>query len=135
MEEDRGSGWLTFAAIVLVFAGIMKIFDSIWAFRANNVVKSLPKATLGSDLKNYGWYWLILGILLIVAGFGVLARSQIARWFAIVVVSVAAIASMAWMPYYPIWALTYVGIAVLVIYGLAAHGGLEMPRSTSSSST
>jgi hypothetical protein len=90
---------------------------------------------LGSDLKNYGWYWLILGILLIVAGFGVLARSQIARWFAIVVVSVAAIASMAWMPYYPIWALTYVGIAVLVIYGLAAHGGLEMPRSTSSSST
>jgi hypothetical protein len=27
------------------------------------------------------------------------------------------------MPYYPIWALTYVGIAVLVFYALAAHGG------------
>jgi hypothetical protein len=27
------------------------------------------------------------------------------------------------MPYYPVWALTYVLIGVLVVYGLAAHGG------------
>jgi hypothetical protein len=35
---------------------------------------------------------------------------------------------MAWMPYYPVWALTYVVLAVLVIYGLAVHGGLERSR-------
>jgi hypothetical protein len=27
------------------------------------------------------------------------------------------------MPYYPVWSLTYVLIGVLVVYGLAAHGG------------
>jgi hypothetical protein len=32
---------------------------------------------------------------------------------------------MAWMPYYPIWALTSVGLAVLVFYALAAHGGRQ----------
>ncbi|HWS46853.1 MAG TPA: hypothetical protein VN636_13385 [Acidimicrobiia bacterium] len=133
MDEEQGSGWLTFAAIVLMFAGVMKLFDSIWAFRAKNTFANLPNATLGSTLKNYGWYWLILGILLIMAGFGVLNRSQLARWFGIVVVAVAGIASMAWMPYYPIWALTYVAIAILVIYGLAAHGGLEIPGTPSSS--
>ena len=30
---------------------------------------------------------------------------------------------MAWMPYYPIWALTYVAIGVLALYGLIAYGG------------
>jgi len=28
-----------------------------------------------------------------------------------------------WMPFYPVWSLAYVGIGVLVVYGLAAHGG------------
>jgi len=132
MDEDRGSGWLMFAAIVLIFEGVMKVFDSIWAFRYHGSLENLQHATLGSTLKNYGWYWLILGVLLILAGFGVLSRNQLARWFGIIVAAIAGIGSMAWMPYYPIWALTYVAIAVLVIYALAAHGGLEMPRTTSS---
>jgi hypothetical protein len=29
---------------------------------------------------------------------------------------------MFWMPYYPVWSLVYVAIAVLVFYALAAHG-------------
>ena len=135
MDEESGSGWLAFASIILIFAGVMKIFDAIWAFRYHGALESLPHASLGSTLKNYGWYWLILGILLILAGVGVLGRSQVARWFGIFVAAIAGIASMAWMPYYPIWALTYVAIAILVIYGLAAHGGLEMPEMPGSSST
>jgi membrane protein implicated in regulation of membrane protease activity len=129
-DEERGAGWLTFSAIILVFAGIMKIFDSIWAFRAKNTLgdgDELPFATLGSNLKAYGVYWLILGILLIFAGYGVLQKAQWARWFGIIVAAIAAIASMSWMPYYPLWAFTYVLIALLVIYGLSAYGGLNMP--------
>jgi len=29
----RGEGWIMFAAIVLAVAGIMRIFDAIWALR------------------------------------------------------------------------------------------------------
>ena len=28
MDDDQHSGWLTFAAVILVLAGIMKVFDS-----------------------------------------------------------------------------------------------------------
>ena len=28
----RRSGWLTFSAVVLIIAGIMRIIDAIWAF-------------------------------------------------------------------------------------------------------
>ena len=129
MDHEHTSGWLTFSSIILVFAGIMKIFDSIWAFRVKGDVDTLlTDSTLGSTAKTYGWLWLILGMLLIAAGFAVLIGSQLGRWFGIVAAVIAAIGTMAWMPYYPVWALTYVVLAILVIYGLAVHGGLEMPR-------
>ena len=43
---------------------VKRIFDSIWAFRANGQFEELPNATLGSSVKAYGVYWLIVGILL-----------------------------------------------------------------------
>jgi hypothetical protein len=52
-----------------------------------------------------------------------LRRSQFARWIGIVAGAVLAISAFWWMPYYPVWSLTYVIIGVLVVYGLAAHGG------------
>ncbi len=134
-DEERGEGWLTFSAIILVFAGIMRIFDSIWAFRAKSAFggdigggDDLPFATLGSELKAYGVYWLIVGILLIAAGYGVLKRAQWARWFGIIAASVSAIVAFSWMPYNALWAFTYVLISILVIYGLSAYGGLTMPN-------
>jgi hypothetical protein len=134
MDDERGSGWLMFASLILIFAGIMKLFDALWAFRADKSVGPLLEdAALGENLRNYGWVWLIFGILLIAAGFGVMNRGQASRWFGIIVAAFAAVGSMAWMPYYPIWALTYVAIALLVIYGLAAHGGLDMPSMSSRS--
>jgi hypothetical protein len=67
--------------------------------------------------------WLGVGILLIISSFLLLTRSQFARWIGLITATVLGLSAMTWMPYYPIWALTYVLIAVLVFYGLAAHGG------------
>jgi hypothetical protein len=139
MDDDQGSGWLTFSAVILVFAGLMKVFDSIWAFRTKGqlagelVSGGTGHATLGATISNYGWYWLFLGVVLILAGFAVIGGSQVGRWIGIIAAAVGAIGTMAWMPYYPIWALTYFIIAILVMYGLAAHGGLEVPSQVSRS--
>ena len=121
--ETKGEGWLIFAAIALGVAGIMRIFDAIWAFRVHNVV--LPEGTLGDNIRNYAWLWLIVGILLILCAFAIAQRSQIARWIGIVAGAVCAITSIWWMPYYPIWSLTYVVIGVAVVYALAAYGGRD----------
>jgi hypothetical protein len=124
--ENKGEGWLVFAAIALGVAGIMRIFDAIWAFRYHGAVpENLQNALFGTSLKNYGWLWLIVGIILILCAFGVVARSQFSRWIGIFAGAVAAISAIWWMPYYPIWSLTYIALGVLVIYGLAAYGSRE----------
>ena len=137
MDDDQHSGWLTFAAVVLVVAGIMRLFDSIWAFRAkgNLDTSTAAHATLGSSIRAYGWWWLIIGILLILAGFAVLQRSQLARWIGIVAAVISLVGSLSWMPYFPVWSLLYAAISILVIYALAAHGGLEIPAQFSGGAT
>jgi hypothetical protein len=58
-----------------------------------------------------------------VSSFLVIARSQLARWIGMIAAGIAAISAITWMPYYPVWSLTYVGLAVLALYGLARYGG------------
>jgi hypothetical protein len=40
-----------------------------------------------------------------------------------VIVSLNAIAQLMFMPAYPFWSLSILALDVLIIYGLAAHGG------------
>jgi hypothetical protein len=126
----RRSDWLTFSAVILIIAGILRVIDAIWAFSYHGALPDgLQGAVLGHSLTTYGWIWLIAGVILIVAGallFGPADRpsSEVARWVGIVAASLAAISAIFVMPYYPVWSLLYVIIAVMVVYGLVAgYGG------------
>ena len=126
MESRRGEGWMVFAAVVLMVAGVMRLFDAIWAWRYHGAVpENLQKALFGSTLSTYGWLWLAVAIILFLAGVGVLSRSQLARWIGVGAGAIAAISAIWWIPYYPVWSLVYIGMGVLVIYALAAYGARE----------
>ena len=104
--EEKGDGWLIFAAIVLGVAGIMRVFDAIWAFRYHGVLpQNFEDAIFGHSLKTYGWVYLIVAIVLILCAFGVMARSQVSRWIGIFAGAVLSISAIWWMPFYPVWSL------------------------------
>ena len=125
-DDEPVSGWLFFAGTVLGLAGLMRLLDSIWAFRYNGALPDeLSDGLLGDKLTTYAWVWLIVGILLIVSSWLLLYRSQLARWVGFVAATIGALSAMTWMPYYPIWSLTYVAMFVTTFYALAAHGGRE----------
>jgi hypothetical protein len=126
----RRSDWLTFSAVVLIIAGILRVIDAIWAFSYHGALPDgLQGALLGHSLATYGWLWLIAGVILIGSGallFGPSDRpsTEIARWVGIIAASLGAISAMFVMPYYPVWSLLYVIIAVMVVYGLVVgYGG------------
>ena len=111
--HQQGDGWRFFAATVLGLAGIMRVFDAIWAWTYNGPLpENLQNALLGHSLDTYGWVYLVVAIILFGASFGVLAGSQISRWIGIVGGAILAISAVWWMPYYPIWSLTYIAIGV-----------------------
>ena len=120
----KRSGWLTFSGVVLIIAGIMRIFDAIWAFRYHgSLPNNLEDAIFGHSLKTYGWIDLIIAAIMLVAAALVLSRSQVARWIGVFAGAVLAISAVWWIPYYPVWSLMYVAMGVLLVYALVAHGG------------
>jgi hypothetical protein len=127
----RTRGWTVFAAVVLIMSGIMRILDALWAFDQNDETsEDLQVLLFKKDLAAYGWLWLVVGALLIAAGVGVLRGSRVARWFGIAVAALAAISAMLWIYEFPIGALIYVSIAVLVILGLTADEPGDMADPT-----
>jgi hypothetical protein len=128
--EDTSGDWRLFAAFILMFAGVMRLFDSLWAFRYEGSLpqlqQGLHRAIFGDNLNTYGWLYLVVGVILIVAGIRVLYGGQIARWTGVIAGAIAGLSAVAWLPYYPIWSLLYIGIAVLVIYSLVAHGARDV---------
>jgi len=69
----KRSGWLTFAGVLLIITGIMRIIDSIWAFSYDGtLVDKLHGALLGHSLTTYAVIWLIVGITSAVTGYMVM---------------------------------------------------------------
>jgi hypothetical protein len=123
---EPGYGWLFFAGSMMGIAGIMRVFDGIWALRYDGAVPdNLEGAILGTSLSTYGWIWIILGAILIVSSYMVLNKSQFARWIGIIGGGLLAVSAIWWMPFYPVWSLMYVFVGVLVVYGLAVYGGRD----------
>jgi len=120
--EERGAGWLVFAATMLGLAGILSVIDGIMALSRSKFY--VADATYAfSDLRTWGWITLGIGVLAIIAAMGVLSGSQFARWFGIIGASVVAIDQFMFAQAYPFWSLLIFGSSVLVIYALAAYGG------------
>lgn len=124
--EDRGQGWVVFATVALFIAGVMRIFDAIWAFSYHGTLpQGLEGSLFSSNIRNWGWIFLIVGIILMLCSGAVLVGSQLGRWIGVLAGAIACISAIWWMPYYPVWSLTYIVLGVLVVYALAAYGGRE----------
>jgi membrane protein implicated in regulation of membrane protease activity len=65
----------------------------------------------------------------VLAGIGVMSRGQFSRWIGVIGAAIGGLSAVAWLPYYPIWSLIYIFLAVMVMYALLAYGGRETRAS------
>jgi len=115
------AGWLVFAAVMLVLIGIFNVIDGLVALFNDQVYGITEDGLTVWDFTAWGVIHLILGVLMILAGFGLFARSQVARWFAIGLAGLNAIAQLGFITAYPLWTILIVALDVLVIFALAAR--------------
>ena len=122
--EGRGFGLIIFASILLFVDGFFNMLYGIAAIANSHVFVANAHYVIG-DLRAWGWITLIIAVLQLVAGAGVLAGNQLARWFAVAVVGISAIEMMFFLPAYPFWALAIIAVDVVALYGLCAYGSRE----------
>jgi hypothetical protein len=121
-DDSRGSGWITFAGVMLIVVAILNMIDGVAAISKSKFFVANAQYVL-SDLNTWGWIILVIGVLQMLVGFGVWAGNRLARWAGIVIVSLNMIAQLLFIPAYPFWSLAIFTVDVLIIYGLVAYGG------------
>jgi hypothetical protein len=116
-EQSLPGGWTQFAGILIIVTGIFNIFDGLVGFFRSAYYIGRP---VYGDLWVWALIWLAFGVLLVLAGYAILAGQSWGRWFGIVVVSLSALLSLTAVATYPFWVLTIVAFDILVLYGLTA---------------
>ncbi len=126
-DDEKGFGWLLFAATMLGLAGVLGVIDGIVALSRSKFYTA-NSSYVFTNLHTWGWITLIIGALLIVAAMGVFSGSGFARWFGIVMAGLSAIGLFGspTAQAYPFWSLIIFALDVLVIYALAVYGGKRM---------
>jgi hypothetical protein len=122
--EGRGYGLVLFAGVLLLVSGFWNLIYGIAAIANSHVFVANAHYVFG-NLRAWGWITLIFAILLLIAGGGVMAGNQMARWFAVAVLGLNLIEQMFSIPAYPFWSLTIIAMDLVALYGLCAYGSRE----------
>jgi hypothetical protein len=127
MDSD-GYGWKIFAGIMVLLVGIFNVIDGLRAItNASQVQSHFPNGQvqlpLTNNLKTWGWVVLILGAVMILAGFLIFAGNMFGRVVGVTVAGLNAILQLAYLDHNTFWSFTMILVDILIIYALVAHGG------------
>ena len=125
-EPRQVSPWATggvvFAATVMVMVGAFQFFQGLAAVLEDQFFVTLPNYAFEVDVSTWGWVHLILGALVVLAGFGLFSGNAVAGGVAIMLAILSAIANFFVIPYYPFWALLIIAVDIFVIWAITRSG-------------
>ena len=84
-------GWIWFAGLMLVMLGAFNIIQGFAAIFTDDVFVPTQGGGVILDVTGWGWTHLIIGLLALLAGFGLFSGATWARIFAVIVVMLNAI--------------------------------------------
>jgi len=121
-ERTGWTGWISFAGVMLILAGSLGVIFGIIAAVNDKWVVFANRGAVSLDLSTWGWVHIIVGGIVLLAGFGVFTGNILARIIGVLVALVSLILNFLWLPVYPVWSVIIITIDVLVIWALTAHG-------------
>jgi hypothetical protein len=116
------SSWGAFAGIMLFLAGTFTFLYGLGAVLNDKAV------TVGGnggvilwDFTTWGWVQIVLGLALVGVALGLFATRGWARWSAVVLAALNAIAQVSIISAFPIYALIVITLDAVVIYHLTVR--------------
>jgi hypothetical protein len=123
------SGWafggITFAAVLMIMVGIFQAIAGLTAIIDDQFFVVTPNYTSEIDTTAWGWIQLTLGTVVAVSGFYLWAGRAWAGIVALTLAGLSAVANFFFIPYYPFWSITVIGLACWVIWALTRPGALR----------
>ena len=116
-------GWIVFSGVLMIMLGMFQaVMGLVALFKDDFYLVGRSGLVVSLDYTTWGWVHLTIGIVAVLAGFGVLVGQMWARIFGIILALVSAVTNVVFIAAYPIWSTIVIAVDVLIIYALSVHG-------------
>jgi hypothetical protein len=124
--SEQPSGWAAgyagFAGVVLIMVGFFQAIAGLVAIVDDTFYVVGQEYIFQFDVTTWGWIHLIVGLIVLVSGFGIFTGNVAARTVGVIAAAISAIAAFMWLPWYPVWAIVIIALDIAIIWALTAHG-------------
>ena len=116
-------GWIAFAGAMMILLGSFHLIAGLVAiFEEEYFLVGKSGLVVEVDYTAWGWAHLIIGLIVVFAGWGLFSGQTWARIVAVTLAMLSAVANLAFMSAYPIWSAIMIAVDILVIYAVLVHG-------------
>jgi hypothetical protein len=123
----RRPGWLTFAAVILISVGLLRILSAIYYFADSARVNNVTNGAFGDNLFLWGLWDIVIAILAIWGGYSLLSGNTFGRVIGYIWAILVIVQSFMVIEYAPWFGFAAMLLAILVIYALSATSEWREP--------
>ena len=122
MNGTNRSGWVTYAMTMFIIVGTLNVIYGLALLINDEWVVFGADEVFYVDISIWGWITLLLGALALWVAAGISQNKTWAQILGITAAALHAVNAFLIMPYYPVWSIVVLAIAVLLIWALTVHG-------------
>jgi hypothetical protein len=123
-EATAWVAWVLLGAIVLVLLGAVHLCVGLVALvRPEVLAQRRADLLLPVGLTGVAWFHIVVGLAALVTGAGLVRGRRWGRITAVLLAGLAALVNFAFLGVHPVWSATAIGMAIIIIYAVAVHGG------------
>ena len=119
--QTEQSGWAIFAGIILSLNGFFGMMYGLAGILNDKVLHVGGRGPVIADFTTWGWVTLIVGVLMALAGIGILLGNCAARWLGVGLAFLSALAQFGTISAFPLWGVLVIAIDITIIYQLIAR--------------
>jgi hypothetical protein len=120
LDGLRRPGWLTFAGVVLVSVGFLRIISAIYYFADSARVNNLSAGALGDHLFLWGLWDLVIALLALWGGFSLFGGNTFGRVIGYIWAILVIVQSFLILSYAPWFGSAALLLAVVVVFALSS---------------
>ena len=128
-DSRRTDEWaltgVVFGAVMMVIIGLFQFFAGLAAVVDDDFYVVTPSYAFDLDVSAWGWIHLILGAVMVAAGYALFSRKTWGAVVAVALASLSAVLNFLFIPYYPFWAILVIALDVFVIWSICRPGSLQ----------
>ena len=127
----RGTGRVAFAAVLLMFVGVLNVIYGIGALDDANYFVNDTRFVL-DNLNTLGWVLIILGVIQLTAGFSLIRGGGYGRVMGVIAGSLGAFGALLSIGgANPWWSLCVFALCIYIVHGIIVFGDDERTTGVS----